>query len=204
MLKLLGKIPNEKFALAFSGGIDSVVVADFLLRFPKNNFFLIHFNHKTEHGEEAEEFTKSFSLKHNLELELGSISSAKMKKESQEEYWRRERYNFFSNYKLPIITCHHLNDCIEYWIFTSLRGEGKLIPHKRDNFLRPFLMTSKNDIKQWAEKNDLKWCEDKSNSENVHARNIIRNEMMETCLKVNPGLEKMMRKKLQENRNVVG
>lgn len=203
MLKLLEKIPNEKFALAFSGGIDSVVVADFLLRFPKNDFFLLHFNHKTEHGEEAESFTKSFSLKHNLNLELGSISSAKLKKESQEEYWRRERYNFFSNYKLPIITCHHLNDCIEYWIFTSLRGEGKMIPSRRDNFLRPFLLTSKTDIKEWAEKNELTWCEDNSNSENVHARNIIRNEMMETCLKVNPGLEKMMKKKLLEKRNAL-
>lgn len=201
MIHLHGKIPSEKFAVAFSGGIDSVVVADFLLRFPNNNFFLLHFNHKTEHGYEAETFTKEFANKRNLHLEVGTITSEKLKKESQEEYWRRERYNFFSNYKCPIITCHHLNDCLEYWIFTSLRGEGKLIPHKRDNFLRPFLLTPKKEIKEWAEKNNLNWCEDKSNSENVHARNIIRNEMMEIALKVNPGLEKMIRKKITRNKN---
>lgn len=199
MLKILGKIPNEKFAVAFSGGIDSVVVADFLLRFPKNDFTLLHFNHQTEHGQEAEQFTKDFANKRNLQLEIGTVQNKKLKTQSQEEYWRQERYNFFSNFSLPIITCHHLNDCIETWIFTSLRGEGKIIPYKRDNFLRPFLLTTKNDIRMWAEKNDLDWIEDKSNSENHHSRNVIRNEMMEICLKVNPGLEKMMRKKILES-----
>lgn len=199
MLKLLGKIPNEKFAVAFSGGIDSVVVADFLLRFPKNDFTLLHFNHQTEHGQEAEQFVKEFAQKRNLHLEIGTLQTEKLKTQSQEEYWRQERYNFFSNFSLPIITCHHLNDCIETWIFTSLRGEGKIIPYKRDNFLRPFLLTTKKDIRMWAEKNELNWIEDKSNLENHHSRNVIRNEMMEICLKVNPGLEKMMRKKILES-----
>lgn len=203
MLKLLFPIPSEPFAVAFSGGIDSVVVVDFLQRFPRNKFFLLHFNHQTEHGREAQAFSVNFAKERNLGIELGTIQTEKMKKESREEYWRRERYDFFSNYKCPIITAHHLNDCLEYWIFTSLRGNGKLIPAKRDNFLRPFLLTSKNDIKNWAEKNKLTWCEDESNSENIHSRNIIRNEMMEICLKVNPGLEKMIRKKiLGEMKNV--
>lgn len=199
MLKLLGKIPNEKFAVAFSGGIDSVVVADFLLRFPKNDFTLLHFNHQTEHGQEAEQFVKEFAKNKNLHLEIGTLQNEKLKSQSQEEYWRQERYNFFSKFSCPIITCHHLNDCIETWIFTSLRGEGKIIPYKRDNFLRPFLLTTKKDIRDWAEKNDLDWIEDKSNSENHHSRNVIRNEMMEICLKVNPGIEKMMRKKIQRS-----
>lgn len=201
MLKLITRIPSSEFAIAVSGGIDSMVCLDFLRRFPNNRFSVLHFNHGTEHGKEAEEFVSNFCSENNLPLLIGRIASEKLKKESQEEYWRRERYSFFSKFCLPIITCHHLNDVLETWIFTSLRGEGKLIPFKRDNFIRPFLLTSKKEIKDWVERNDLKWCEDKSNSENIHSRNIIRNELMPIALKVNPGLEKMMRKKLMEMKN---
>lgn len=198
MIKLITKIPQEHFFIAVSGGIDSMVCLDFLRRFPNNKFSVLHFNHGTVHGVEAEKFVREFCEKNNLSLFVGNITREKTKKESQEEFWRNERYNFFSRFDGKIVTCHHLNDVVENWIFTSFRGEGKLIPYKRNNFLRPFLLTSKSDIKEWAEKHSVTWIEDESNSENVHARNIIRNELMPIALKVNPGLEKMIRKKLIE------
>ena len=48
---------------------------------------------------------------------LKKLRSAKG--ESQEEYWRNERYAFFEKFKSsPIVTCHHLGDAVETWVMS--------------------------------------------------------------------------------------
>ena len=129
MFKLLGSIPKEPFLLAVSGGQDSMVFLDFLKRYPNNEFELLYFNHGTVHGEEAEKFLIQFCKENELILHIGRISREKQQGESPEEFWRKERYAFFETFSKTIITCHHLNDVVETYLFTSLRGCGKLIPY---------------------------------------------------------------------------
>lgn len=173
-----------------------MVVVDFLLRFPKNQFMLLHFNHGTEHGKDAEEFVRKFADEKKLELRVGQTTRPKKPEESQEQYWRHQRYEFFDQFEMPIITAHHLNDCVETWLFTSMRGLPRLIPHIRGNYVRPFLAVPKKKINEWQKRNDVQFVQDPSNMENEHARNIIRNELMPIALKVNPGLEKTIKNKL--------
>ena len=67
---------------------------------------------------------------------------------SKEAWWRDQRYKFFNEATTrPIITAHHLDDVVENWIFTSMNGNPFLIPHQRDQFIRPFLTTEKNDLR---------------------------------------------------------
>lgn len=198
MLHLIGKIPQEHFFIAVSGGIDSMVLLSLLQKFPKNKFSVLHFNHGTEHGKLAEQFVINYCQSHHLQLFAGNISRTKEKKESWEEYWRNERYAFFKLFNGKILTAHHLNDAVETWIFTSLRGNGKLIPYQRDNFIRPLLACEKTKILTWGQKNDVPWIEDESNAENEHSRNIIRNELMPTVKKINPGIEKTVKKMILE------
>lgn len=193
---LTHKIPNVHFGLACSGGIDSMVVLDFLTRYPNNSFEVLHFNHGTTHGQEAEIFVKECCEKIGKSVKIGRISREKNSKESQEEYWRKERYNFFGKFDFPIITCHHLDDCVETWILSSLNGCSKLIPIVRDNYIRPFLMVSKDDIKVYQERHKVDFIQDMSNFENEHSRNIVRNEMMKYVLMVNPGIRKTIKKKI--------
>lgn len=171
-----------------------MVVVDFLLRFPQNRFNLLYFNHGTQHGQDAEEFVKDFAEFKSLDLHIGQITRAKRSGESQEEYWRNQRYEFFGQFANPIITCHHLNDCVETWIFSSLRGNPKLIPYQRDNFLRPFLAVPKKNIEEWSQKNSVRFIQDHTNFESEHARNIIRNDLIPVAKLVNPGLETTIRK----------
>ena len=99
MLRVLGKLPVEKFHFACSGGSDSMVFLDFLRRYPKNRFDVLHFNHGTQYCDEAESFVKAKCAEFGIECHVGRIGRRRAKGESQEEYWRNERYAFFEKCK---------------------------------------------------------------------------------------------------------
>ena len=56
-LKILNRIPN-KVAIALSGGVDSMVCLDFILK-GKRDVLALHFNHNTESSNLYEDFVKS-------------------------------------------------------------------------------------------------------------------------------------------------
>lgn len=186
---------NQKFILAFSGGVDSVAIADFYNKGNKN-FELAYFNHSTPQANDMQEFACKFARNNNLKLNIGKLEGDKDKSLSKEEFWRIKRYEFLNSFNLPIVTCHHLNDAVETWIFSSLHGEGKVIAAKNENVWRPFLITPKKVLIDWCVKNELNWFEDKSNTDVNYPRNRIRHNIVPECLKINPGLEKVIKKKI--------
>jgi len=193
MLKFIGDLPR-KCTIAFSGGIDSVVISDFLLN-GKRDVQLAFFHHGTINSERAEEFVRKFADERRVPLRIGRINSEKSRGLSPEEFWRNERYSFLDSLGGPVITGHHLGDAIETWIFTSLHGESKLIPYSRGNVIRPFLVTPKEEIRSWASRRNLTWIEDESNGDPRYMRNRIRMHIVPEALKVNPGLGTVIRKK---------
>lgn len=197
MFRLLGKIPKE-FYIAVSGGIDSMVLLDFLLNANHRPKAVLYFNHGTEYGKMCSSFLKERCEQLNLKLIEGMITTSKSKYDSQEEYWRNERYAFFKNYEC-VMTAHHIDDVLEWWIFSSLHGQSKLIPYKRDNIIRPFLMVTKRKIKQWAEKHNVIFIDDPSNKDTKYMRNHIRSNMVDNALIVNPGLRKVLTLKIKED-----
>jgi tRNA(Ile)-lysidine synthase len=195
MIKFIGDLPR-KCTVAFSGGIDSVVISDFLLN-GKRDVTLAFFHHGTINSELAEEFVRKFAEERRVPLRIGRINSEKSRDLSPEEFWRNERYTFLDSLGGPVVTGHHLGDAIETWIFTSLHGESKLIPYSRGNVIRPFLITPKEEIRGWASRRGLSWIEDESNSDPKYMRNLIRMAIVPEALKVNPGLGKVIRKKYE-------
>lgn len=201
MFSILGKIPRGHFHVACSGGSDSMVMVDFLRKYPKNNFDIIHFNHGTDCCDEAEEFVRGFCAENGIELHVGRISKERRTNESREEYWRRCRYDFFSKFSNePILLSHHLNDCIETWVMTSLRGNPLLIPYSNPkyNIIRPFLTVPKSEIAKWAKNHDVKYVIDRSNFDTTINRNYVRLSMMKSIYTLNPGIEKTIRRKVVE------
>ena len=198
MIRVIKKIPNN-VVIACSGGIDSMAFTHFL-RQGKRKVKLAFFNHDTFHSKHAQSFVEEYANKNNLELFLGRVQGTKGRR-SIEEFWRDERYNFFNKIDTNfLITCHHLDDVVETWIMSSLHGQSKLIPYKRgENVFRPFLMTPKKVIKDYAERKQVEWVEDPSNSKTEYIRNHIRHSMMPLVLKVNPGIRKTIRKKMLES-----
>ena len=198
MIKIQGKL-QRSVNVACSGGVDSMAVVDFLMRNHKVN--LLFFDHGTETSREARAFVeeKSYSFNNKVSLEVGNITRTKSKSESWEEYWRSQRYEWFHSFDEPVITCHHLDDCMETWIFTSLHGEGKIIPYQNKNVIRPFRLNRKREFTNWCRNKNVQWIEDCSNEDTRYMRNFIRHELMPKALYVNPGLAKVVAKKVEEN-----
>lgn len=193
MIRFIGNIPN-KCTIAFSGGVDSVAIVDFLLN-GRKQIDLAFFHHGTETSNLAHQFVVEFAKTRNLKLKVGYISRQKLPEESMEEYWRNERHSFFSTFKDPVVTAHHLDDAIETWIFTSLHGESRLIPYSSGNVIHPFLITPKSEFISWCKRKNLSWLEDESNKDLRFIRNLIRHKIVPEAFRVNPGLHKVIKKK---------
>jgi tRNA(Ile)-lysidine synthase len=200
MIQLQGKLGREVY-VACSGGVDSMAVVNFLMKNHKVN--LLFFDHATETSKEAREFLESTFSWHDqvtdFNLEIGNVTRIKAKTESWEEYWRNQRYEWFHSFDEQIITCHHLDDCVETWIWSSLHGEGKIIPYSNKNVIRPFRMNRKSEFTNWCRNKTVPWVEDTSNEDTGYMRNFIRHEIIPKALVVNPGLHKVVRKKVLED-----
>lgn len=197
MIRVIGKIPAN-VTVACSGGIDSMVFTHFLLQ-GRRRVNLAYFNHDTHHSQIAQKFVENFAEDNKLNLFIGRAKGRKGKR-SLEEFWRDERYDFLQRISSDYtITCHHLDDCVETWLMSSFHGQSKLIPFQRNNNIyRPFLMTSKKVIKEYAERKKILWIEDPSNQKTNFMRNHVRHNIIPQVLKVNPGIRSTIRKKLIE------
>ena len=191
MIKVLGKIPKGEFGLACSGGVDSMAIANFLLNGGYNPHIL-YFNHNTEHGDLAEKFVTEYCQRHNLKLTIGRTD---LKPQSnKEKVWSDLRYDFFSKFDFPVITCHHLDDCVETYIFSCLRGFQSVIPYSKGNVIRPFLLNEKSQFYKWCKDKNVPFIEDESNKCVDYSRNRIRHNIVPEAILVNPGLKTVVRK----------
>ena len=195
MIKLVGKIPNKVY-LACSGGVDSMVALDFLIN-GRYKPVVLNFDHGTEFGEKAKDFLRKRCRELDIPIVVSKIGREKRPEESMEEYWRNERYGFFKCLDGKIITAHQLDDVCEFWIFSSLHGQGKVMPYQHDNVIRPFLTTPKSELISWAERKGVQYLDDPGNEDEKFMRSIVRHKIMPEALKVNPGLRTVLRKKIE-------
>lgn len=200
MIKLQGKLPREVY-VACSGGVDSMAVVDFLCN--NHDVNIVFFNHGTQTSDIAEHFVADYASKNSLPFLYGTLGTraaeGKPKDDSWEEHWRKERYKYFHTIHADIITAHHLDDCVETWVWSSMHGTGKIIPYRNRNVIRPFRLTRKRDFQMWADLKNVSHVEDDSNTDLCYTRNYIRHEMMPHVLRVNPGIHKTIAKKVKED-----
>lgn len=192
MIHILGSLPVDGFYVCVSGGMDSMTLMNFLLR-SKRKFTALYFNHGTRHGEEAERFVLDQCSRLSVRAVVGYIgNSAVPEGKSEEEHWRDERYAFISGFSAmgPVLQAHHLDDAVETYVMSSMRGRPATIPYRnrRYNIIRPFLVTARKNIRDWAERHGVEWIEDPSNLDTVHDRNYVRHVMMSHVLRINPGI----------------
>lgn len=193
MFKLSCKIPHS-VEIALSGGPDSVAALSFFHK-SKRKVSAAFVHHGTETSERSFEVVASLCDRLDIPLRYKRLPILDIQTKGLEATWREERYKFLDESKVPVITAHHLDDAVEWWIFSSLHGEGKLIPRVRGTYLRPFLLTRKSQLIEYCQKNDLSYYADRTNEDMDRPRVLIRNKMMYDILEINPGLHKTVKKK---------
>ena len=162
-------------------------VLEFLIR-GRREVTVAYFNHATDHAAVAERFLRSFCNDKNLSFVTGKYEHDNPGKEPTEASWREQRYAFLSGLGGPVVTGHHLGDAVEWWVFSSLRGNPTLISTTREDVpvLRPFLTSHPDEIHRHF--GNYSHVEDPTNAETNYTRNFIRHVLMPNALRVNPGL----------------
>jgi tRNA(Ile)-lysidine synthase len=208
MIRIQGKLPDS-FYVAVSGGPDSMGILDFLFKGFKD-VRIAFFDHRTESSKrgawELGRYQKIMGFPNSI-VTIGAIERGVTKKpgQSRQEFYREERYKFFFSLGLPVITAHHLDDCVEEYIINSLkRGRSGIIPYRNRNVIRPFRLTPKRTIKQWCIDRTVPFFEDPTNKDPTYLRNYIRWHLLpEIRHNVNPGISKVVKKMImRENKDV--
>lgn len=194
MIRLLGTVPRQ-VTVACSGGVDSMSMLDFLRR--NHAVTVAFFHHGTQNSQLAHDFLQQYCEREQLPLIVGYLDQARPPEQSPEEHWRAERYTFLDQLG-PVVTAHTLDDVAETWIWSSLNGQSSLIPYRRNQVIRPLLLTRKHDLEHWAARKRVPYVHDASNDDVQYTRNYIRHRLIPHALRVNPGLHTMLRKKLVE------
>ena len=195
MIVMQGKLQKD-IVVAVSGGVDSMAVLDFLKH--NHNVTVAYFDHKTPHDPIGYEFVKTYCNDNSFSFISSTVQNEKSQKQSYEEYWRNERYAWFHSMDKPVVICHHLDDVVETWIWSSLHGKPRIIPYNNKNCIRPFMLNKKSEFTSWCVRKNIPWSEDQSNLDIGFMRNYIRHELMQNALTVNPGIHKTIRKKVMD------
>lgn len=192
---------NDRFAIACSGGFDSMAITDFFVK-GRRKPVLLHVNHVTG-NDEAQTLVEDYAKAHDLELMLYKVNPEdKDKKQSWEEFWRIQRMHFFNNIDMPVITGHNLDDAMETWLFSSMHGNPKLIPYNTNNIYRPFILNRKDTLREYAIKNNVRWAEDLSNTDVKYPRNRIRHKILPEVMCINTGFDTVIKKKYLNMRTI--
>lgn len=181
---------RDHIALAVSGGVDSMVLLDLLLKSYKDTYqslTLLHVNHglRAASLEEAD-FLKTYAGKHGLIIYTKELSLTP--EDFSQESARSARYQFFFDVMKAhgikqLLTAHHYDDDLETLmnqVFSRRPPLGIANMRVVDDVTlhRPLIYTRKIDIYTYAHKEDVTYFEDVSNEENDYTRNYIRNEVM--------------------------
>jgi len=186
----------KKLYVACSGGVDSIAAAAILSEW--RDVTLLHFSH-TDHAAVKElEVVSNLAYSLNVPLITG-YQEKSQEPGNREEQWRDARYAWFDSLDMPVVTAHTLDDAVEWYLMTCLRGRGEFMPHRRNKVFRPFLLTEKTDLVVYALKHGLTWWDDPTNHQSDFAlRNRVRSKLVPIAEECEPGLKNVVRRRLVE------
>ena len=201
---------GEKVVLALSGGIDSMVLADLLLK-AKVEFVAAHcdFHLRGEESDGDEKFVREYAEKHDIQYFVKHFDTEKYASEngiSIEMAARDLRYAWFEELRQQlgydkIAVAHHADDQAETFFINLLRGAGlrglKGMLPQNGVIIRPLLWASREQIRQYAVENQILWREDHTNAESVYLRNKIRNQLLPAFDELKPEARQGLYKSLE-------
>ena len=184
---------GNKCWIAFSGGIDSTALLhNLVIQCDELNIPLhaIHINHNLyEISDSWSRHCEEICRFYNVEAEILNVDASTHGSSSPEEYARDLRYmkmeQLLGDNEL-LFLAHHREDQAETLLLQLMRGAGPEglsgMPFKkklgRGWMIRPLLVYSKQDLKQYNLENNLEWIEDPSNRDTRIYRNFIRHKVM--------------------------
>ena len=193
---------NQSVLVAVSGGVDSMVLLEVLIRLASKHRWRLrvaHFNHRLRgRASDADErLVRATARRFRLPFIRGQADVqwlARQQKVSIEMAARQARHEFLARtarkHKLKMIALgHHADDQVELFFLRLLRGAGarglagmkwsSASPvDRRLTLVRPLLDCSKAELKDFANETSLRFREDATNASPDILRNRIRRELL--------------------------
>lgn len=166
-----------KYIVAASGGVDSMVLLDMMMKVGGHELVVAHFDHgiRPDSHKDATlvaDAAKRYGLRfESTREELGETAS--------EALARDRRYNFLRSvakkHGAAIVTAHHLDDLVETVAINITRGTGwRGVAVFDSSIVRPLLDIDKATLLAYAKANGITWSEDETNSSTLYLRNRVR------------------------------
>lgn len=192
-------VETNRFLVAVSGGVDSVVMAE-LFKLAGLNFAIAHcnFHLRGEESDADQDFVASLAHRMNVPYfskDFDTKQYAREKGISVQMAARDLRYAWFletsvkNNYHF-VASGHNKNDVVETMLLNLSRGTGFRglmgIRARYNNIIRPLLFASRQTIEAYAHEYNIHWREDSSNRQTRYSRNKIRHSIVPAFESINP------------------
>lgn len=197
--------PQSKLLVAVSGGIDSVVLLDWLVR--QSNTYqqlaIVHVDHGLRQESRSDyRFVEQLAQYYQLAFygyHCDVIAYKQQHHLGTQQAAREVRYACFdqamqqSDSQL-LLTAHHGDDQSETIIYRLMTGRfhqqslgiNELSTRNNYQIARPLLKCSRQQIQAYYDKRHLKHVEDSSNAQLTYHRNQIRHLLMPICQQIMP------------------
>lgn len=183
--------PPQKFAVAFSGGLDSTVLLAALCRLtPRPDVRALHVDHALHADSKAwERHCRAAAADLGAAFESRRCPVEPIPGESLEAQARQVRYRALEDLVTSgetLLTAHHADDQLETVMLRLFRGTGvrglrgiaRLQPFGTGYLARPLLGVPRSEILAAARAWGLEWIEDPSNRDSRFDRNYVRAELI--------------------------
>jgi tRNA(Ile)-lysidine synthase len=191
---------RESFALAVSGGLDSMVLLNVFSNIkPQAKIKVLHYHHGPHENTEIENFRRESESCVRSAVEgagrgtFSYLSEKSLRALSSEDDARKARWDFFNRQIQDevLVTAHHLDDRIDTVLLKMIRGTSMdgvtAFSMWNGRIFRPFLDVTKAELLGYAKEKGLRWIEDPTNRQNDFLRNWVRNEWLPDLEKRVPG-----------------
>ncbi|MCU0460622.1 MAG: tRNA lysidine(34) synthetase TilS [Bacteroidales bacterium] len=193
---------SDRILAAVSGGIDSMVMADLLL---KSGYLSgvahCNFGLRGKESDGDEEMVRKYASKHSIpffSIRFNTKEYARKKGISIEMAARELRYDWFDKIRTKycydrIAVAHNLNDNIETLLLNLIRGTGIAglsgMKPSAGFIIRPLLFATRLSIHEYCIENEIIYREDSTNTDTRFTRNKIRHKVLPAMKEINPSIE---------------
>ena len=198
----INSLDSRKLLLAFSGGVDSIVLLDLLTNLVKESDQLrvIHINHNlNEYSDDWAQFSSEVCENYDLPLINASVKPKRQGKglEADARALRYQSFREIIQDNEYLLTGHHQDDQMETLLYRIFRGTGidglrairREIKFGKGFLYRPMLNISREKIEEYAQLKNLKWIYDSSNDDSSYDRNFLRKDIIPSIKKRWPSVE---------------
>ena len=191
--------PERRYAIAVSGGIDSMVLLHMLAnRKDLPNIFAVTVDHGIRPEAHSDcEFVADYCKSLGVECRVFKVdvpAYAAERKLSVETAARVLRYRVFDDLDCDFVClAHNADDNAETVLMHIIRGSGAKgasgMKYQNGKYLRPLLTQTRHDIERYAQEHGVPHVEDSTNADTAYTRNFIRHKVMPLLMQLNPAVK---------------